>query len=197
MVRITDPEKSLLVAISRGNLEAVKFLLNMGVIFTTDTLRQVAGVSCDKGYIEIVKLLEKSLNVNEILFYAVWYEKEELVKYLVNKGAIHYPALHYAVERHSPEFVEVLMGSNHGSLSNLLYSAAKGGNIPVMNYLINLGAGDFDSALLAAVGHCQLEASILLLEKGAKDYNFALRHNMSNNKQIEEILIAARDRPKI
>jgi ankyrin repeat protein len=139
-------ELSFFISCEHGNLEVVKYLLDVGVdIHISDNygLR----VASENGHLEVVKLLiEHGADVNaysgNCLYYSSYGGHLEVVKFLLDNGAKTHidGAMHGAIKADRLTIIEILLdhGANVSKLFETFESFGGNYNQKTYNFVINL-----------------------------------------------------------
>lgn len=193
-----------------GNKKLIDFLMKKKFYNLILFRQNVLYGACEGGHLELVKELAEyyikswvnyidsdgSSVLLNVLYHACKGGNFECVIYIISElGYCHIEGLKGACEGGNMEILEYLFkiyDCKNFQLCILLYYAGKGGNMKIVNFLIQKGANGWDSLLCGACAGGHMELVILALNKGAKDYYNALSvlcENEGDNVEIAEILI--------
>jgi ankyrin repeat protein/CII-binding regulator of phage lambda lysogenization HflD len=159
--RVEKEEIQLHKACEKGNLEAVKYLVEKGVNVNMENEERLTPLyyACQKGDLELVRyLVERGVNIQAKskygetpLYGACWRDNLELIKYLVEKGAN-------------------IQAKSYGETP--LATTARAGNLEAVKYLVGQGANvsvrdeEGNTPLHQACQKGDLELVKYLVEKG-------------------------------
>jgi hypothetical protein len=151
-----DLSDDLLAATRKGDLAAVKALLDRGVSVNSKSPYGSTPLffACDRGHVEIVKLLiDRGADVNvEDTFY-------------------HATALTWALQKNRPEIVKLLLDHGAKSAADVLETGARSGNTQLMKIALEAKGGvdkvALSTALVAATKAKKAEAIEMLTAAGA------------------------------
>ena len=197
----SNEEKELIEACKKGYLETAKKLIRTGTdVNTTDDKRVSALMHAVKsGNLDLVKELVrfganidyyygsvddrgKSVNI-DIAFFALESGKNDIIKYLLSKGANPNDFLFFAIYKNDINRVKEFLKMGADADYYLPYTSERG-NIAIMQELIKSGAKDFNNSLRRAIFEYiyqdidNSEAIIELIKSGA-DINMTLSIDVS------------------
>jgi ankyrin repeat protein len=207
---------ALAVAANNGNIKIVSllydFIVTTKVSLSAYDYMKILSSASAGGHLKLVKIIIKNMKNNNIgLKYFPLKEAAEsgnknLTLFLLNLGAKNYAsATCCAAKCNNEEIFYILMNiilEKGNKLSadeyrEILYSSASGGNIGILNALINLapkydvelGILDYDEIMiLASIKHINIV--YLMLDKGAKNYNKSLVNAVKGyNREIVELML--------
>lgn len=192
----TNGEVLLIKACRSGRIDAIEFLLDIGVSIDARTRNGDTAlmIACGENRLDIVKLLvERGANINAqgrcnqtALMYACEFKSKDIVEYLINNGA------------------DINTKTNHGSTALiytfLTYAKNDKNNIEITKLLLESGAdvnvrGEYGTALVYAVKYWNKDVVKMLLDHGAninvtdnKGENIFKIANRRKDKEILDVL---------
>ncbi len=148
-------EEGLFKACVYGNIDTVKFMINMGAKHIGNYINEVFM----SGNVDLIAFVMTLDNSGEILY---GIDKSLLVGVGMNAG-------------------KILIELGYGDLNDGLYSACRLGDITYLNYVIEQGANDWNIGLIGACMNDQVELAKLMIDKGANDWNGTLDEAIDAN----------------
>ena len=162
---IDERVSALMYAIKSGNLDLIKELVRFGA-----DIGYYYGSSDDRG---------KSVNI-DIAFFALESGNNDIIEYLLSKGANPNDFLFFAIYKNDINGVKEFIKKGADANYYLPYASERG-NVAIMQELIKSGAKDFNNSLRRAIFEYiyqeidNSEAIIELIKSGA-DINMTLSH---------------------
>lgn len=194
-------EKALIEACKNGDLEAAKKLIRTGTDVNTKDDKRVSALmySVKSGNLDLVKELVrfgadigyyynssdnigKSINI-DITFFAIESGRNDIIEYLLSKGANPNNFLFFAIYKNDINRVKEFIKKGANANYYLPYASERG-YVAVMQELIKAGAKDFDNSLRRAIFEYiyqeidNSEAIIELIKIGA-DINMTISVDIS------------------
>ena len=160
----------------------IRYLVGLGVDWHARD-DQAFLTACERGDRRVVRYLGGLGSATDLLFLqgaerAVYQDRPAIFRYLVRLadgrfkdwGFVFRLAFSLACTRGQLETVQCLIAAGYDYSDRGLWSAVKGGNLELVEYLIGLGLRDPDSsALVEAVVRGRLDLVRLLVERGGAD----------------------------
>lgn len=135
-------------AVKDGNIEAVKFLLDVDfkTSYHDNEERSALAYACMADNLDIFELLFHLRGPTNLVEHACKYGSLKVLKFLTNKGMKTYCALHAACGNGHMEIVKYLVENGYdmdnldGHKNPALYYAVAKGYLEIVDYLVNKGA---------------------------------------------------------
>ena len=194
-------EKQLIEACKNGDLESAKKLIRTGTDVNTKDSEKVSALmyAVKSGNLDLIKELvrfgadidyyyasydDRGKNVNiDIAFFAIENGNNDIIEYLLSKGANPNDFLFFAIYKNDINRVKEFIKEGADADYYLPYASERG-NVIIMQELIKSGAKDFNNSLRRAIFEYiyqeidNSEAIIELIKRGA-DINMTLSIDIS------------------
>ncbi|MBW5390753.1 ankyrin repeat domain-containing protein [Brachyspira hampsonii] len=196
-----NDEKTLIEACKKGDLETAKKLIRTGTDVNTKDDKRVSALmyAVKSGNLDLIKELVrfgadigyyygssddrgKSVNI-DIAFFAIENGNNDIIEYLLSKGANPNDFLFFAIYKNDINRVKEFIKKGADANYYLPYASERG-NVAIMQELIKAGADDFNNSLRRAIFEYiyqdidNSEAIIELIKRNA-DINMTLSVDIS------------------
>ena len=177
-------------AASQGNIDTVQLILDSGATDYDDAIDS----AIDGGHIEIVKLLmDKGGNYNYYMAAAACKGNMEIVQLMLGKGACDY---NWAIENATYDgYIEIVkLMLDKGAEYLPINLAAGNGHIEIVKLFLETSKKDgkyhidYNTALEYAVMGENIDIVLLILDRGANNYDEAIKRARGGNADIISLI---------
>jgi ankyrin repeat protein len=204
-------DRALTLSVENGHLSMVKYLIKRGyetLITETNTRNLILRIAASNGHLDIVKYMidfiqdiygfsDMIYGMNDVVqgasAYAIRYAIEagqiEIIKYLINKAADDY-SVALAARNGDLKIMRFLVSQGINIYANCeggLREAAKNGCLPMVEYLVDMGADvnqyyTFENDYLYEEDWSDIDSEYDILEWGSERGNFEIAEFLVDNK---------------